>query len=95
MLSDDFLDWILTELRKIKHVEVIRIGSRMPVVLPYRITDDLVNMLKKHHPIWLNTHFNHPYEITASSKRALQKLADAGIPLGNQSYYLRASMTVP
>ncbi len=88
MLSDEFLDWILTELRKIKHVEVIRIGSRMPVVLPYRITDDLVNMLKKHHPLWLNTHFNHPYEITASSKRALQKLADAGIPLGNQSVLL-------
>ncbi len=88
MLSDEALDWILTELRKIKHVEVIRIGSRMPVVLPYRITDSLVKMLKKHHPIWLNTHFNHPYEITASSKQALQKLADAGIPLGNQSVLL-------
>lgn len=88
MLTDEYLDWILTELRKIKHVEVIRIGSRMPVVLPYRITDDLVNMLKKHHPIWLNTHFNHPYEITNSSKKALQKLADGGIPLGNQSVLL-------
>ncbi|MEZ4357243.1 MAG: lysine 2,3-aminomutase [Eubacteriales bacterium] len=88
MLSDEFLDWILTEVRKIKHVEVIRIGSRMPVVLPYRITDDLVNMLKKHHPIWLNTHFNHPQEITPSSKAALKKLADAGIPLGNQSVLL-------
>ncbi len=88
MLSDEFLDWILTELRKIDHVEVIRIGSRIPVVLPYRITDDLVNMLKKHHPIWLNTHFNHPQEITPSSKTALRKLADAGIPLGNQSVLL-------
>jgi len=88
MLSDEYLDWILTELRKIDHVEVIRIGSRMPVVLPYRITDDLVNMLKKHHPIWLNTHFNHPQEITPSSKHALRKLADAGIPLGNQSVLL-------
>lgn len=88
MLPDEYLDWILTELKKIKHVEVIRIGSRMPVVLPYRITDGLVNMLKKHHPIWLNTHFNHPYEITASAKRALHKLADAGIPLGNQSVLL-------
>jgi lysine 2,3-aminomutase len=88
MLSDDYLDWILTELRKIDHIEVIRIGSRMPVVLPYRITDDLVNMLKKHHPIWLNTHFNHPQEITPSSKQALRKLADAGIPLGNQSVLL-------
>lgn len=88
MLPDDFLDWILTEIRKIDHVEVIRIGSRMPVVLPYRITDNLVNILKKHHPIWVNTHFNHPQEITPSSKAALRKLADGGIPLGNQSVLL-------
>lgn len=88
MLPDEYLDWILTQLRKIEHVEVIRIGSRMPVVLPYRVTDDLVNMLKKHHPLWLNTHFNHPYEITKSSAEALRKLADAGIPLGNQSVLL-------
>ena len=88
MLPDNYLDWILTELRKIPHVEVIRIGSRMPVVLPYRITDELANMLKKHHPVWLNTHFNHPRELTRSSKEALRKLADAGIPLGNQSVLL-------
>jgi lysine 2,3-aminomutase len=88
MLSDGFLDWILTELRSISHVEIIRIGSRMPVVLPYRITDNLVNMLKKHHPLWLNTHFNHPREVTRSSSEALRKLADAGIPLGNQSVLL-------
>lgn len=88
MLPDEHLDWILTELDKIDHVEVVRIGSRMPVVLPYRITDDLVNMLKNHHPLWLNTHFNHPYEITDSSKKALCRLADAGIPLGNQSVLL-------
>ncbi|MEL4105796.1 lysine 2,3-aminomutase [Oscillospiraceae bacterium WX1] len=88
MLPDDFIDWILSEIKKIEHVEVIRIGTRMPVVLPYRITDELVNMLKKHHPIWINTHFNHPKEITASSKAALKKLADAGIPLGNQSVLL-------
>jgi len=88
MLSDDFLDWILTELRKISHVEIIRIGSRMPVVLPYRITNELVTMLKKHHPIWLNTHFNHPRELTHSAREALRKLADAGIPLGNQSVLL-------
>jgi len=69
-------------------VQVIRIGSRMPVVLPYRITDELVAMLKKHHPVWLNTHFNHPREITASSREALRKLADAGIPLGNQTVLL-------
>lgn len=88
MLPDDLLDWILTEIRKIDHVEVIRIGSRMPVVLPYRITDELVTMLKKHHPIWINTHFNHPQEITTSSKEALRRLADAGIPLGNQTVLL-------
>lgn len=88
MLPDEFLDWILTELRKIPHVEIIRIGTRTPVVLPYRITDELVQMLKKHHPIWLNTHFNHPREITPSAKEALRKLADAGIPLGNQSVLL-------
>ncbi len=88
MLSDDYLDWILTELRKIPHVEVIRIGTRMPVVLPYRITDGLVAVLKKHHPLWINTQFNHPRAITDSSKEALRKLADAGIPLGNQSVLL-------
>ena len=88
MLSDDYLDWILTELRQIPHVQIIRIGSRMPVVLPYRITDGLVTMLKKHHPVWLNTHFNHPRELTTSSRQALRKLADGGIPLGNQTVLL-------
>jgi len=88
MLSDDYLDWILTELRQIEHVQVVRIGTRMPVVLPYRITDSLVNMLKKHQPLWVNTHFNHPREVTASSREALRMLADAGIPLGNQSVLL-------
>ncbi|MCS3924659.1 lysine 2,3-aminomutase [Methanosalsum natronophilum] len=88
MLPDDYLDWILTQLDEIPHVEVVRIGTRMPVVLPYRITDNLVNMLKKHHPLWINTHFNHPREVTASSKNALKKLADAGIPLGNQTVLL-------
>lgn len=88
MLNDAYLDWILSELRQIEHVQIIRIGSRMPVVLPYRITDELVEMLKKHQPLWLNTHFNHPREITSSSKKALRKLADAGIPLGNQSVLL-------
>jgi lysine 2,3-aminomutase len=88
LLSDEYLDWILTELRSIDHVEVIRIGTRTPVVLPYRITDSLVNVLKKHHPLWINTHFNHPKELTNSSRTALRKLADAGIPLGNQSVLL-------
>ncbi len=88
MLPDEYLDWILTELRKIPHVQVVRIGTRMPVVLPYRITDELVDMLKKHHPLWLNTHFNHPRELTPSAKEALAKLANAGIPLGNQTVLL-------
>jgi lysine 2,3-aminomutase len=88
LLSDEYLDYILTELGKIEHIEVIRIGTRTPVVLPYRITDDLVKMLKKHHPLWINTHFNHPRELTASARTALAKLADAGIPLGNQTVLL-------
>jgi lysine 2,3-aminomutase len=88
LLSDEYLDWILTELRKIPHVEIVRIGTRTPVILPYRITDDLTKVLKKHHPIWINTHFNHPRELTHSSRTALAKLADAGIPLGNQSVLL-------
>ena len=88
LLSNDYLEWVLAELRKIKHVEIIRIGTRTPVVLPYRITNDLVNMLKKYHPVWVNTHFNHPREITHSSQNALSKLANAGIPLGNQTVLL-------
>ncbi|MBN2251790.1 MAG: lysine 2,3-aminomutase [Candidatus Altiarchaeota archaeon] len=88
MLPDDLLDWILSELGDIPHVEVVRIGTRMPVVLPYRVTDELCTILKKHHPLWINTHFNHPRELTDSSKEALGKLADSGIPLGNQSVLL-------
>lgn len=88
MLPDEYLEWILSELKKIPHVEVIRIGTRVPAVLPYRITDELVDMLKKYHPVWLNTHFNHPREITKDSSEALRKMADAGIPLGNQSVLL-------
>jgi lysine 2,3-aminomutase len=88
LLSDTHLDWILTELQGIDHVEVIRIGTRTPVVMPYRITQDLVDMLKTHQPLWINTHFNHPRELTQSSRTALAMLADAGIPLGNQSVLL-------
>lgn len=88
LLSTEYLDWILTELSNIDHIEVIRIGTRTPVVLPFRITDNLTKMLKKHHPIWINTHFNHPRELTRSSKDAVRKLADAGIPMGNQSVLL-------
>lgn len=88
-VEDDTLEYIISELRKIPHVEIVRIGSRTPVVMPQRITDNLVNMLKKYHPIWLNTHFNHPKEMTPEAMEACRKLADAGIPLGNQSVLLR------
>lgn len=89
MVSDKMLESIIRRLRAIPHVEIIRIGTRTPVVCPQRITDDLVNMLKKYHPIWLNTHFNHPKEITPESTAACEKMANAGIPLGNQSVLLR------
>jgi len=89
LVADEVLEDIISRLRKIDHVEIIRIGTRTPVVLPQRITQELVDMLKKYHPIWLNTHFNHYDEITSESKAAIDRLADAGIPLGNQSVLLR------
>ncbi len=89
LVDDSVLEYIISKLRAIPHVEIIRIGSRTPVVMPQRITDGLVNMLKKYHPIWLNTHFNHPNEITEESKAACERMANAGIPLGNQSVLLR------
>ena len=87
--TTDKIEWILTELRAIPHVRTIRIGTRAPVVMPSRISDSLVSVLKQAHPLWLNTHFNHPRELTAESTAALSKLADAGIPLGNQMVLLR------
>ena len=89
MISDSRLESIISRLREIPHVEIIRIGTRTPVVCPQRITDELVNMLKKYHPIWLNTHFNHPQEVTEESIAACERMANAGIPLGNQSVLLR------
>ena len=89
LLADEKLDWILTRLRAIPHIEIIRIGSRIPVVLPQRITMGLIRVLRKHQPIYLNTHFNHPDEITETSAKACTRLADAGIPLGNQTVLLR------
>ena len=88
LVSDERLEYIISKLREIPHVEIVRIGSRTPVVLPQRITPALCNMLKKYHPVWLNTHFNHPNEITPESAKACAMLADAGIPLGNQSVLL-------
>ena len=89
MVSDKRLEYIISRLRQIPHVEIVRLGTRTPVVCPQRVTPELCAMLKKYHPIWINTHFNHPNEVTEESKRACEMLADAGIPLGNQSVLLR------
>ncbi|MEO7357481.1 MAG: KamA family radical SAM protein [Ignavibacteria bacterium] len=89
MLTDTMLEKILMRLRQIKHIQVIRLGSKMPCVLPQRITPQLCEMLKKYHPIYCNTHFNHPWEITEESKKACGMLADAGIPVGNQSVLMK------
>ncbi len=88
VMSDERLEYIIAKIREIPHVEIVRIGSRTPVVMPQRITPELCAMLKKYHPVWLNTHFNHPKEVTEESKRACAMLADAGVPLGNQSVLL-------
>lgn len=89
VLSDGRLEAIVAELRSIPHVEIIRIGTRTPVVMPMRITEELASMLKKYHPLYINVHFNHPKEITAEARKACGILADAGIQLGNQSVLLR------
>ncbi len=88
-LSDGWLDWILTELDNIEHVEIKRIGTRVPVTMPQRITPELCNMLEKHHPIFINTHFNHPMEVTREALKATRMLAKAGISLGNQAVLLK------
>jgi lysine 2,3-aminomutase len=89
LLSDRRLGDILGRLRKIKHLEIIRIGSRVPCHLPERITPELCEMLRKHHPLYINTHFNHPAELTPAAVKGLGMLADAGIPLGCQTVLLR------
>jgi lysine 2,3-aminomutase len=89
LLPDDHLEYLLRRLRKIPHVEIIRIGTRVPVTLPERITPKLCRMLKTFHPLYINTHFNHPLEVTSKSAEACSRLADAGIPLGNQSVLLK------
>jgi lysine 2,3-aminomutase len=85
----EHLEQVLAALRTVPSVEVVRIGTRVPVVLPMRVTDELVGMLRKYHPLWVNTHFNHPAELTPDSMAACRRLADAGIPMGNQSVLLR------
>ncbi len=89
LLSDESLEDILGRLRKIPHLEMLRINTRIPVTLPERITAGLCRMLKRYHPVYVNTHFNHPLEITPQSGDACARLADAGIPLGNQTVLLR------
>ena len=89
LLSDKEIDDILKRVREIKHVEIIRIGSRLPCTLPQRITKELCAILKKYHPLYLNTHFNHPNEITRESAKACNMLADHGIPLSNQTVLLK------
>ena len=88
-LSTKRLEQVISKLRQIKHVEIIRIGTRFPVVLPQRIDDELCNMLSKYGPIWLNTHFNNPKEITPESARACDRLLRAGVPVNNQSVLLK------
>ena len=85
IMSDDRLEWLLSRLRQIKHVEFIRIGSKVPVVLPQRITPALATMLKKYHPLWMSIHFIHPAELTKEVEQSCARLADAGIPLGSQT----------
>jgi lysine 2,3-aminomutase len=87
-VSDAQLDRVLTDLRKIDHIEIIRIGTRMPTVCPMRVTDDLVKILKKHKPVFLMSHFNHPNELTAEAAEALEKLVDNGVPVMNQMVLL-------
>ncbi len=87
-LSDEDLEWMIKQLKEISHIDYIRLGTRSLVTMPQRITDQLCSMLRKYHPIYINTHFNHPIEITKASKAACEKLADSGIVLGNQAVLL-------
>jgi lysine 2,3-aminomutase len=89
LLGDEKLDWLLGRLRAIAHVEFLRIGSRIPIFLPQRITPELCAMLRRHHPLWMSIHTNHPRECTTEMRAACGRLSDAGIPLGNQAVLLR------
>jgi lysine 2,3-aminomutase len=87
-IADEKLAWLLDRLRRIPHVEFLRIGTKVPAVLPQRITPSLVRMLKRFHPLWMSLHFTHPAELTAEVRQACERLADAGIPLGSQTVLL-------
>lgn len=88
-MSTEKIEKVLSAVRSVPHIDVIRFGTRTPVTLPMRIDDELVSMLKKYHPVWINTHFNHPAEITSEAREACERLVNAGIPVGNQSVLLR------
>jgi lysine 2,3-aminomutase len=88
-LNDENLGWIIGRLREIPHIDIIRIGTRYPVLNPYRITDELCRLLAENHPVWLNTHFNHAKELTEDARAALDRLSRAGVPLGNQTVLLK------
>ncbi len=88
-LNDERLNWLLSRLREIPHVEILRIGTKIPAVLPQRITPNLVRMLRRHHPLWMSLHFTHPAECTPEAYRACERLANAGIPLGSQTVLLK------
>jgi lysine 2,3-aminomutase len=87
-VSDEKLAWLLDRLRRIPHVEFLRLGTKVPAVLPQRITPSLVRMLKRYHPLWMSLHFTHPVELTPEVRQACERLADAGIPLGSQTVLL-------
>ena len=89
IMADDRIEWLLAKLRGIRHVEFLRIGTKVPVVLPQRVTRDLARMLKKYHPLFMSIHFVHPDELTPETSRACERLADAGIPLGGQMVLLK------
>ena len=93
--SDDRLDYIMGSLRKIPHVEIFRLGTRNLVTLPHRITDDFVAMVRKHRPLYIHTHFNHPKECTAEAFEACAKLADAGLPINNQMVLMKGINDTP
>lgn len=95
LISDERIEYVLKALRQIEHVEIIRFGTRTPVVLPQRITPQLIEILKRYHPIYVNVHFNHPKEITPEATAACARLADAGIPIGNQSVLLKGVNDCP
>lgn len=94
-MPDEAIDRVLAAIRSVPSVQIIRIGTRVPVVMPMRITADLVNIIRKYHPVFINTHFNHPNEITSEAAEACARLVDAGIPMGNQSVLLRGVNDLP